>query len=217
MTTTVSLRKILDPKVMELRAMSPASAVAGVNISSSRLYRQMQFLLAASTAWEYLPEEDAWAELPAHGLGGTFAAGACSICTAYSVGFMTTPNQIGAPLYATASGTGSTTTVVTVNNYGVNALVNYQVRCIAGTAANIGQVRAVVSNTATTITTTAFSSATALGDQFTLEPITQVTAGAASTTTVLTAIGFVNGQAIGTVGNLVASSFITYQDRKSVV
>lgn len=215
MTTTVSLRKILDRKTWEMCSPAPVTSTPGVHIASSRLTRQMQYaIVSAGAAYEYLPEEDAWSELPAPGLGGTFAAGAASICTPYSVGYMSTPTQLGAGVQATATGAGSTTTVVTTNNYGVNALVNYQVRCIAGTAANLGQVRAVASNTATTITlAVAFSASTVLGDVFALEPITSVVAGAASTTTVITAISTVNNTAIGTVGNLVASSLITYQIR----
>lgn len=215
MTITNTTRKLLDRKQTEFCSPLPNGTAAGHNISSSRLFRQMQYLMqSAATTYEYLPEEDAYIELPAAGIGGIFAAGACSSCTPYSIGYMTTPNQIGAPLQSTSSGAGTTTTIVTLNNYGVNALVGYQVRCVSGTAANIGQVRAVASNTATTITlAVAFSSATALGDQFALEPIVSVTAGAASTTTVITAISAVNNQAIGTVGNLVASALITYQIR----
>lgn len=212
MTTTVNLRKLLDRKQPELVGSAPAATVAGAFISSSRLFRQIQYYLnSATSAFTYLPEEDGWLEMPSPALGGTFAAGACGTTTPYSVGYITTPTQVGAPLQATASGAGSTTTIVTVNNYGVNALVGYQVRCISGTAANVGQIRAIVSNTATTITTTAFSSATANGDQFALEPIMAVTAGAGSSTTLISTIGFVNDVAIATVGNLVASSLIGYQ------
>jgi len=214
MTTTVNLRKILDRKQVEAVALAPAATGNGIHTAHTRSYRQFQYLLASvSAAWDYLPEEDAWSELPNPGLGGTFAVGACSVCTPFGVGYMTTPGQAGAPLQAVASGAGTTATVVTVNNYGVNALVNFQLRCIAGTAANLGQVRAVASNTATTITTTAFPSATATGDVFALEQINNVVAGAASTATVITAISAVNNQAIGTVGNLVASSLVTYQVR----
>lgn len=81
MATTMNLRKILDRKQWEFCTPAPTAAAAGTFIASSRHFRQFQYYAVnATTVWAYLPEEDAWEELPSPALGGTFAAGACGIC-----------------------------------------------------------------------------------------------------------------------------------------
>ena len=227
MTTTVNLRRLLDRKQPEMVAVAPFTTGAGIHIANSRISRQpvsnaistsgayqMQYALQnATAAWEYLPEEDAWAELPNPNMGGTFAAGATSVCTPYSAGYMTTPQHLGSPLTAIASGTGSTSTVVTTNNYGVNALTTFICRAVGGTTANLNAPRTIASNTATTITLNAtISSATAIYDTFSLEPISQITAAGSSTSTLIN-VANINGTAIATTGNLVASTLLTFQVR----
>ena len=217
MATTVNLRKILDRKQFEFCSPAPVATAAGMHIASSRLYRQMQYYLtSAALAYKYLPEEDGWEELPAVGLGGTFAAGACSICSANSVGYVSNPTQVGAPLTAFSSAVGTLTTLVTNNNYGVNALGGYLVRCVSGTTANIGSVRTILSNTATTITWASnFPAVPAVGDQFSLEPITQIVNSAASGNTAIT-VSTINGVAIATLGGNLATTqvpFLTWQLR----
>lgn len=130
MATTINLRKILDRKQWEFCTPAPAATAAGVFVSSSRLFRQMQYMLVnATTAWEYLPEEDAWAELPNPSLGGTFAAGACGVCT---------------PMGPTGTATAGTTTTLTTNLNILRDLRGFKIRIVSGACA--GDERTIASN-----------------------------------------------------------------------
>jgi hypothetical protein len=131
MTTTVNLRKILDRKQWEFCAPAPAATAAGTFISSSRHFKQMQYYLVnATTAWEYLPEEDAWCELPSPALGGTFAAGACGVST-----------PIGPNGTASAGTSATITTTTTINR----DLRGFKIRITGGPCA--GDERVIASNT----------------------------------------------------------------------
>ena len=217
MATTVNLRKILDRKQFEFCTPAPVATGAGMHIASSRLYRQMQYYLTSTAlAYKYLPEEDGWEELPAVGLGGTFAAGACSVCSTNSVGYVSNPTQVGAPVTAFATTVGTLTTFITNNNWATNALGAYVIRFVSGTAANIGQTRLVVTNNATTLTWASnLPAIPQVGDQISLEPITQLVNSASSGNTAIT-VSSVNGVALATLGGALATTlvpFLTYQLR----
>ena len=211
MTTTVNTRKLLDRKQWEAVSTSPVASAAGSCIVSSRLNRQMQYFIpSATTAWEYLPEEDAWAELPSPALVGTFGAGTAGIATPMSTGFITSPLQRGEPVLVTASaGTAASgTTIITNQNFATNGLITYIVRCITG--ANAGLARGIASNTATTITLSAsWAGVVVINDVFSIEPITQIIAASGTAGTAIATFTSVNGTAL----SLIASSFIGYQIR----
>lgn len=131
MTTTVNLRKILDRKQWEFCAPAPTATAAGTFISSSRHFKQMQYYLVnATTAWEYFPEEDAWSELPNPGLGGTFAAGACGVCT---------------PIGPAGQATAGTSATITTSASLQRDLRGFKVRITGGPCA--GDERVIASNT----------------------------------------------------------------------
>jgi len=131
MTTTVSLKKILDRKVFEMCSPLPTATAAGRFISSGRLHRQVQYYLESATvAWMYLPEEDAPIELPSPALGGTFAAGACGVCT---------------PDGESGTATAGTTLTITTNLTLARDLRGYRVWISAGP--NAGLWRTIAKNT----------------------------------------------------------------------
>ena len=214
MTTTVNYRKLLDKKQWEGVTFAPAATVAGTCTVSSRLNRQMQYYIpSATTAFEYLPEEDSWAELPARTTIGTYGAGVSGICTPMSTGFITTPMHRGEPVTVVASaGTAAAGTVITTTqNFAVNGLITYFIRCVTG--ANAGQVRAIASNTATAITVSAsLAGVIAAGDVFSIEPISQIIAATGTANTAIATITSING-ASALNNNLIANSFIGYQIR----
>lgn len=147
MATTVNLRKILDRKQWEFCSPAPTATAAGTFITSSRLYRQKQFYLVnASTAWVYLPEEDGWSELPSPGLGGTFAAGACGVCS---------------PIGSTGTAVAGSTSAIQTNLSLARDLRGYKIRITAGSSA--GDERTIAYNTigtsATIYPTVPFTSA----------------------------------------------------------
>jgi len=146
MATTINLRKILDRKQWEFCTPAPSPTAAGTFVTSSRHYRQLQFFLVnATSACVYLPEEDAWQELPSPALGGTFAAGACGACT--STG-------------ATGTATSGTSTTVSTNLDLRRDLRGFKIRITSGACA--GDERTILSNTiganATITVNNAFSS-----------------------------------------------------------
>lgn len=131
MATTMNLRKILDRKQWEFCTPAPVSTAAGTFVVSSRHFRQFQyFVVNATTVWAYLPEEDAWQEIPSPALGGTFAAGACGVCSP--------TGQQGTAI------SGTTTTIATNLNLQRN-LNGYKVRILSGT--NAGEERTIKYNT----------------------------------------------------------------------
>lgn len=127
MATTMNLRKILDRKQWEFCTPAPAATAAGTFVASSRHYKQYQYYVVnASTVWAYLPEEDAWQELPSPLLSGTFGAGACGVCT---------------PIGLTSTATGGNTTTINTNQSLQRNLAGYKVRILSGT--NAGEERTI--------------------------------------------------------------------------
>lgn len=131
MATTMNLRKILDRKQWEFCTPAPAATAAGTFLVSSRHYRQIQYYVVnATTVWAYLPEEDAWEEMPSPALQGTFAVGACGTTT---------------PVGVQANATAGTTTSITTNINLQRSLTGYKVRIVSGT--NAGEERTINYNT----------------------------------------------------------------------
>lgn len=131
MATTMNLRKILDRKQWEFCTPAPVATAAGTFVVSSRHYRQYQYYVVnATTVWAYLPEEDAWEEIPSPALQGTFAVGACGTCT---------------PIGVQTNATGGTTTNINTNINLQRNLAGYKVRIVSGT--NAGEERVINYNT----------------------------------------------------------------------
>ena len=131
MTTSVNLRKILHRKNSEWVNTAPFTTAAGIFVSPSRNFKQLQYFLASNTAaWIYDPNEDAWQELPAVGLTNALAVGDCGICT-----------LIGPSGTVTA---GTTTTLTTSLNL-QRDLRGFKIRITAGPQA--GSDIVIVSNT----------------------------------------------------------------------
>jgi hypothetical protein len=133
MTTTNTLQKVLDRKGWEFCTPAPVATAAGMFVSSGRLFRQVQYYYVSSTVqWMYLPEEDAWVELPSAAMGGTAAAsaGCCGCCT---------------PMGPTGTATAGTTTTLTTNLTLARDLRGFKIRITGGPGA--GDERTIASNT----------------------------------------------------------------------
>lgn len=139
MATEVTLKKMLHPKRWENRTPAPVACTIGsftASDKSSLLSGAKAFLAtAAANVYMYEGDEDAWIQLPASGLGGTFGAGACGEFRA--LGAMAgTFNQT-----VTAGGVASLTTNKTI----VVNLAGSRIRVIQGTG--LGFDGTVVTNT----------------------------------------------------------------------
>jgi hypothetical protein len=137
MTTTSTLRKVLDRKQAEMCTPTPVASAAGVFVVDTETTAgcpcpdNIALLVAgASAIYQCRASEDAWALLPASGIAGTFGAGACG-----------TYHPSGPTGTASA---GSTTTLTTTLTIRVN-LAGYKVRITGGTGR--GQEALIVSNT----------------------------------------------------------------------
>lgn len=131
MATTMNLRKILDRKQWEFCTPAPVATAAGTFIVSSRHFRQFQYYVVnATTIWVYLPEEDAWEEMPSPALGGTFGVGACGVCT---------------PTGQQGTAISGTSTTISTNLNLQRSLNGYKVRILSGT--NAGEERVIKYNT----------------------------------------------------------------------
>ena len=131
MATTNGNRKILDLKRWEMCNPAPAATGAATLVASSRHYRQQQlFLVSATVAYLYNPQEDAWTQLPSPALGGAFAAGACATATA-----------IG----PSGTATGGTTSTIITNLTLARDLRGYSIHITGGP--NAGLTLAISSNT----------------------------------------------------------------------
>jgi hypothetical protein len=88
----------------------------------------------------------------------------------FSANAMVTDNQLKALVDYTVTSIGSSSVLtVAAAGWTINALVGQYVRINSGTAANIDEIRRILSNTATAITLeTALPAATAVSDTFTL-------------------------------------------------
>lgn len=131
MTIEVNVRKILDRKQWEMCNFSPVNSAAGSFIVSSNLGDQLQFyIVSATVAYIYDPNEDGWILLPSPALAGTFGAGACGA-----------RHPHGPRGFPTA---GTTTTMTTGLNL-QRILKGYKVRFIAGP--NAGTEATIKTNT----------------------------------------------------------------------
>src|SRR5690349_5539501 len=131
MTTTASLKRLLDRKQWEMVNFAPTASTTGSFSVSSSLHDQYQFFVFSSTsAYLYDPFEDGWTALPSPGLAGTFGAGTCG-CR----------HPWGPRGFATAG----TTTTLTTNLNLQRQLKGYKVRIVAGP--NAGSEFTIASNT----------------------------------------------------------------------
>lgn len=132
MATVNNLRKVLDRKEWEMMTPSPVTNGAGMFTITDPTGedKALMYVTSASTIMRYDHHQDAFQTLPASGIAGTFAAGACG-----------TFHHHGPSGTATA---GSTTTIAT--NLTINrSLKGYRVRITAGP--NAGELRTIASNT----------------------------------------------------------------------
>ena len=110
MPTTNGNRKILDLKRWEFITPAPAASAAGVQIISSRHYRQQQlYVQGASAVYLYNPNEDGFVQVPNSGITPAIAAGAAGTSGAISVG-----NVVAATTIAAGSN-GATLPQATIN------------------------------------------------------------------------------------------------------
>ncbi len=91
---------------------------------------EVMYVCSVSIHYIYNTTEDAWILLPASGIAGTFAAGACGVFHPWS---------------ATGTATAGTTTMITTNLTYYRSLAGYMIRITGGT--NAGQQRIILSNT----------------------------------------------------------------------
>ena len=130
MSTTVTLRKILDRKQWELLAPSVVGSSDFHGCSSTLFDQYQMWMQGASTVYLYDPREDAWARLPNSGMT-SFAGLAGALCFHPS-------GPTG-----TASAGSATTITTTLTLPG--SLAGYTIRITGGTGA--GQERTIASNT----------------------------------------------------------------------
>lgn len=139
MTTTVNLRKLLHRKTWEWCTPCPSSTGAGAFFSSDDTgvsqANECYAAISASVHYIYNADQDGWAALPASGIAGTFAAGACG--TAMALGCM------GGSVDQSA--TAGTTTTLTTSRTIVRDLRGCLVKVVSGTG--VGYQGAVSSNT----------------------------------------------------------------------
>lgn len=157
MSTTVKLKKGLDRKIWQQMTPTPLANAAGhFMISSPTGYDKVALLIAsASVHYLYNHLEDAWLTLPASGIAGTFAVGACGAF-----------HQNG----PTGTATAGTTTTITTNLTIPRSLAGSVIRITAGP--NAGEERKILSNTigANSVITvdTAFGTAITASSQYLL-------------------------------------------------
>ena len=131
MATTNNLRKGLNRKLWEVCNIAPSTSSAGSCIISSRHHRNQQLYVATgSSAFLYLPEEDAYVSVPNPSLGGTFGIGTCGTCAAVG---------------PTGTATGGSGIALNTNLTIQRDLRGYKIHITGGPAA--GDVVEILSNT----------------------------------------------------------------------
>lgn len=140
MTITIKVKKMLHRKSMEMCTPVPVTNAAGHFFCGDEgglmPQRDCNYLVAGVSAiYNYNADEDAWALLPASGITGTFAAGACGEFRALGA--------MGGVQDQTA--TAGTTTTLTTNKTITRNLVGSKIRVISGTG--VGYEGTVASNT----------------------------------------------------------------------
>ena len=140
MTTTVNLRKLLHRKAWEMCTPAIASPIAGAFLTGDSGGAMpandcVYFVNSGSAIYNYNADQDAWLQLPASGITGTFGAGACGEFT-----------PLGAPGGSTQNtATAGSTTTLTTNRTLVRDIRGSKLRVVAGTG--VGYDGAVASNT----------------------------------------------------------------------
>lgn len=138
MTTTVNLRKILDPKRWDFMCPAPTATVAAAFTASSRHYRQQQlYMTSNTTAWLYNPNEDGWIALASPALAGTWGAGAAGVAAGWSTG-----STVGV---ASLTATSGTTSTIVTNQTLARDLRGYSIHILSGP--NAGVTLPILSNT----------------------------------------------------------------------
>jgi len=140
MATANNLRKLLHRKAWEMCTPCPSSSVAGAFITGCEsgilpTNDAYYYAISASTIYTYQADQDAWSQIPASGIAGTFAAGSCGECVALGM--------LGGSLDQSAS--AGTTTTLTTSRTIVRDLKGCKLRVISG--AGVGYDGAVASNT----------------------------------------------------------------------
>ncbi len=140
MATTNALRPMLDLKTPDLLSPTPVASAAGAHVARGRMHANyaptlpgdipMLVVTSASVHYLYCPDDDAFIQIAASGIAGTFGAGACSVF-----------HPFGSSGTATA---GGATTITTGLNL-PRRLDGYKIRITGGTGA--GQERTIASNT----------------------------------------------------------------------
>ena len=138
MATTQGNRKILDLKRWEWATPAPAATAAGAFIASSRHYRQQQlYVVSATVAYLYNPNEDGWVQVPSPALTPALGAGAAGVAGSFSTGTTVAASSLTA--------TAGTTTSITTNQTLARDLRGYSVYFVGGT--NAGKLKTIASNT----------------------------------------------------------------------
>lgn len=140
MPTAVNLRKLLHRKTWEFATVCPSATAAGAFVTAEDTgvlpANDGCFgIFSASTIYNYHADQDAWAALPASGIAGTFAAGACGAAMALGC--------LGGAVDQTA--TAGTTTTLTTSRTIVRDLRGCLIKVTAGTG--VGYQGTVASNT----------------------------------------------------------------------
>ena len=132
MTTTNSLRKVLDRKEWEMMTPCPSTNAVGMFSVTDPTGedRAVMYVCSTSTIYRYDHNQDGWQQLPASGIAGAFGAGSCG-----------TFHLHGPSGTATAGTTTTITTNLTINR----SLEGYSIRITAGP--NAGQQRIIQRNT----------------------------------------------------------------------
>lgn len=133
------LRKMLHPKRWETRTNVPANTAAGSFVVSDKFDlvndSKAFYVQSASAIYMYEADEDSCLQLPASGIAGVFAAGACGEFRALSA--------CGGIFIQSASG-GSTTAINTALNIN-RSVAGMRIRVVAG--AGLGYDEAITRNT----------------------------------------------------------------------
>lgn len=138
MATTQGNRKILDLKRWEWAAPAPVATGAGAFVASSRHYRQQQlYVVSATVAYLYNPNEDGWVQVPSPALTPALGAGASGVAGSFSTGTTVAASFLTA--------TAGTTTSITTNQTLARDLRGYSVYFVGGT--NAGKLKTIASNT----------------------------------------------------------------------
>jgi hypothetical protein len=89
----------------------------------------------------------------------------------WSSNLMVVSNSVTTPVVSDTATSGSTTTIVkTAAGWTIDAYLGLYVKMLTGTAANVGEIRQISTNSATVLTTAAFPSAVAASDTFEILP-----------------------------------------------